>query len=358
LTIHEDEIRRLKEERRNKAPLLASVKKYFEICEEEKELAAAASDQSRLTGRGPRDPGRLLREEKMRKRVTKEKPRVSSFRFNLVLWSQGTSQLEQDLLNSIPAWEQEMRKSFLVHGEPFLPLLMGSIGASDQENKRKPPRAGSVPPRATTPVNSTHGYMPVTKSGNVVIPAVRTISQVTGSGSQSVPNKRQKLGDHAPTARVPLGGYKGVNIASANARAASPTKLPTKTPSTMSLTSSSRSAAIGMVVPKPGTQHHALGHGRMPTSVIYGAGVSGVPSGGYVPGASMRSVSSSTTGYGRSTSSRSQGPAPTKSSRVMRESFKPRPSVECALDARINAAVSVGGKRQWDRFMVREEDEY
>jgi Ase1/PRC1/MAP65 family protein len=37
---------------------------------------AAASDQSRLLGRGPRDPGRLLREEKMRKRVVKEKPRV------------------------------------------------------------------------------------------------------------------------------------------------------------------------------------------------------------------------------------------------------------------------------------------
>lgn len=79
LTIHEDEIKRLKEERRNKAPLLAGVKKYFEICVEEKELSAAAFDQSRLTGRGPRDPGRLLREEKMRKRVTKEKPRVSVF---------------------------------------------------------------------------------------------------------------------------------------------------------------------------------------------------------------------------------------------------------------------------------------
>ena len=81
LAIHEDEIKRLKEERRNKAPLLANIKKYFDICEEEKELAAAASDQSRLTGRGPRDPGRLLREEKMRKRVTKEKPRVSVPKF-------------------------------------------------------------------------------------------------------------------------------------------------------------------------------------------------------------------------------------------------------------------------------------
>jgi Ase1/PRC1/MAP65 family protein len=62
-----------------KGPLLANIKKYFEICDEEKELAIAASDQGRLLGRGVRgDPGRLLREEKMRKRVNKEKPRVSS----------------------------------------------------------------------------------------------------------------------------------------------------------------------------------------------------------------------------------------------------------------------------------------
>lgn len=78
LAIHEEEIKKLKEERRMKAPLLASIKKYFTICDEEKELLAAASDQTRLLGRG-RDPGRLLREEKMRKRVQKEKPRVSVF---------------------------------------------------------------------------------------------------------------------------------------------------------------------------------------------------------------------------------------------------------------------------------------
>lgn len=76
LTIHEDEITRLKEERKLKGPLLINIKKWFDISEDEKELAASALDQSRLLGRGPRDPGRLLREEKMRKRVTKEKPRV------------------------------------------------------------------------------------------------------------------------------------------------------------------------------------------------------------------------------------------------------------------------------------------
>ena len=77
LVLHEDEISRLKEERKTKAPLLLSIRKYLEICEEEKELAATASDQSRLLGRGHRDPGRLLREEKMRKRVSREKPKVS-----------------------------------------------------------------------------------------------------------------------------------------------------------------------------------------------------------------------------------------------------------------------------------------
>lgn len=242
---------------------------------------------------------------------------------------------------------------------------MASLGAADQENRSKPPRAGSVPPRATTPVSSTHGYMPGTKSSLAVTPAVRSISQVAGSGSHSVPNKRQKLGENVSTARVPLGGHRGINIFAANARAPSPTKLPTKTPSALNLTSRisslPRSASIAMVVPKPGTQHHALGHGKVPTSVIYGAGVSGVPSGAYVPGASIRSLSSSATGssgYGRSISSRPQEPAPKKSSRTYRESFKPRPSVECVLDPRMNSAVSAGEKRRWDGFTVKEEDEY
>jgi hypothetical protein len=38
LDIHEEEIARLKEERRSKAPLLVSIRKYYQICEEQKEL--------------------------------------------------------------------------------------------------------------------------------------------------------------------------------------------------------------------------------------------------------------------------------------------------------------------------------
>jgi hypothetical protein len=39
LALHEKEIQRLREERRIKAPILAQIKKYYEICDEEKELA-------------------------------------------------------------------------------------------------------------------------------------------------------------------------------------------------------------------------------------------------------------------------------------------------------------------------------
>ncbi|KAF8632656.1 hypothetical protein AX17_004789 [Amanita inopinata Kibby_2008] len=320
LTIHEDEIRRLKEERRAKAPLLASIKKYFEICGEEKELAAAASDQSRLLGRGARDPGRLLREEKMRKRVSKEKPR-----------------LEQDLLASIPAWEQEIGRPFLVHGESILQILTDSVSTQDQENANRRnkfgSRAGSVPPRATTPLGSSapHGYVPGTKTG-VVTPAVRSAGSM---GSQSVPNKRQRVGEShsggyvnsgtAHVQRAPLGTYRGGNMTvTGMGRPNSPTKIPAKTPGG----SGSHSALprpvvvpIAMPIPKPGTQHHALGHGRLPHSNPTA-----------VPAYAARSSSTSGLNYGRYTSGPDTAVARAstgrKSLRAKRESFKPRPSID------------------------------
>ena len=67
----------MKDEVELKALLLAKITKYYEICADQKELEKSAADQSRLMGRGTRgDPGRLLREEKMRKRVQKDLPKV------------------------------------------------------------------------------------------------------------------------------------------------------------------------------------------------------------------------------------------------------------------------------------------
>ncbi|KAH6909929.1 microtubule associated protein-domain-containing protein [Coprinopsis sp. MPI-PUGE-AT-0042] len=140
LRIHEAEIRKLREERRLKAPLLARIKKLFKICEEEKELTAAASDQTRLPGRG-RDPGRLLCDEKMRKPVQKEKPR-----------------LEQDLVAALPQWEQETGMLFLVYGESMIQALNQTISQQEQENESRPGRpgrSGSVPARANTSTSPT-----------------------------------------------------------------------------------------------------------------------------------------------------------------------------------------------------------
>ncbi|KAL1744927.1 microtubule associated protein-domain-containing protein [Schizophyllum fasciatum] len=327
LTLHEDEIKRLREERRLKAPLLASIKKYFQICDEEKELAAAATDQTRLLGRGARDPGRLLREEKMRRRVAKEKPR-----------------LEQDLLASIPVWEEEAGRPFLVHGESIMQLLLASVSVVDQENKRKGgrpgavPRAGSVPSRATTPTESSHGssgFVPGARTG-VVTPAIRSGSSMTGA--HSVPSKRQRteatpnLG-YSSSKRPPLGTHRGTNALATSQRSHSPTKL-LVTAGKASLSSLPRPVP-SMVVPKPGTQHHALGHGRIPSTVVLAQ-----------PTGFGRSLSASTSSYA------SSAYGAKKASRVRRESFKPRPSSEGAplLDARFTFRAGVPVKEEQEDY--------
>lgn len=225
-------------------------------------------------------------------------------------------------------------------------LLLETVGAAEQENKRKPGRAGSVPARATTPPTN-NVYVPGSRSG-AVTPAVRSSSHLSTS---SVPNKKQRLTEPPSTmgrkGRAPFGSTRGGN--GVNMRASSPSKIPSVTPKTTN-SALPRPAAIGMIVPKPGTQHHALGHGRVPSSVIYGAGVTG--------GSYPRSTSSA--GYGRTTSATygKAQPAPAlarKASRSRRESFKPRPSMDAAD---FPPAVGTGGSRWGAAYTVREEDEY
>jgi hypothetical protein len=227
---------------------------------------------------------------------------------------------------------------------------METVSATDQENKRKPARAGSVPPRATTPVNSLHAYVPSAKTG-VVTPAVRHVS-----ASQSVPNKRQRVGEpntaghqrqgsggningHAPNyGKAPLGTQRGGNVR-ASGRAVSPVKPPGKTPNARQ----QRSAT--MPIPKPGTQHHTLGHGRLPSAMGTTAGPRSV--------SSIVGLTSSV--YGRKYASGGNGYAAAgavkKATRARRESFKPRPSID-------DREMGMGGGR-WTGLAnsVMEEDE-
>lgn len=126
LEAHEREISRLEALKEQRAPTLALVERHKTLVHDRDELAASSQDASRLMMKGQkgerRDPGKLLREEKMRKRISKELPKVAA-----------------ELRKVLEKWEDEYGRPFLVHGERYLDVL------DDDETKRAPG------PRAKTP---------------------------------------------------------------------------------------------------------------------------------------------------------------------------------------------------------------
>ncbi|CAD6892308.1 unnamed protein product [Tilletia controversa] len=144
LAAHEQAIPRILALIEAKAPLMKLVDRYEEVCREEDELLESAKNTARLfpgakkgaTGAGgkvekpKRDPGRLLREEKMRKRVKVLKPK-----------------LEAEMMKAIPAWEQENGGAFMLDGERYMDHLEALVAA------RKP--VTSIPPVSS--VNSQAG---------------------------------------------------------------------------------------------------------------------------------------------------------------------------------------------------------
>ncbi|KIK40491.1 hypothetical protein CY34DRAFT_807174 [Suillus luteus UH-Slu-Lm8-n1] len=336
LSQHEHEIARLKAEVRLKMPLLTSIKKYMEICEEEKELARVASDQTRLLGRGGgRDPGRLLREEKMRKRVGKEKPK-----------------LEQQLLSSLPTWEQTHGRAFLVHGESMLQLLMENASANEQENRKKTPTSQysaqalnkgasqSLKPAAAasngTNVASKGGYVPGKSNAShhgVVTPAVRPGSSMSSNTHGT--NKRQKLID---------GTHHTV------ARPGSPTR--------------GRTPSGNSALPRPTTQnalpipshsknsqgYAALGWGRNPSTMPRSTSHASTT---HLSSSVSSHYLSSTRSYNSASmaSSHSRESAAKKTTgRIRKESFKPRPSIDGGNGG------AMGWKSGFRGMSVAEED--
>lgn len=124
LAAHEQMYARLAEMLEQRAPILSLIGRYRAICDEARALEESAQDGSRLLGRGNRgDPGRLLREEKMRKRVKVQKPK-----------------LEQELLKVLPAWEAEHGMPFLMDGQRYIDYLQDQLGGA-KENARGVRRA-------------------------------------------------------------------------------------------------------------------------------------------------------------------------------------------------------------------------
>jgi len=135
LSAHEAEIERLLTLKDQRAPILAQIEKHRSLIADRDALAASATDASRLLLKPQkgekRDPGKLLREEKMRKRIAKELPKVAA-----------------DLAKTLQRYEDEYGRPFLVHGESYLEELEAL------EVKAPPPRSktpNGLPPRSKTP---------------------------------------------------------------------------------------------------------------------------------------------------------------------------------------------------------------
>lgn len=134
LEAHEREILRLEAVRDQRAPALALIEKHRQLAHDRDELAASSQDASRLMMRGQkgerRDPGKLLREEKMRKRIAKELPKVAT-----------------ELKKLLDNWEDEYGRPFLVHGERYLDVI-------DADESRG---AAAPGPRSKTPAGASAG---------------------------------------------------------------------------------------------------------------------------------------------------------------------------------------------------------
>jgi protein regulator of cytokinesis 1 len=216
----------------------------------------------------------------------------------------------------------------------MLQILLSATGAADKENRRgTKTRAGSVPPRATTP-NSAPGK-------GVVTPAIRPASSM--GRAQSVPSKRPRL---AETNNVPVpppqqmsaaAGFVPRSASGARAGGAGGAGHP---PSKIAMPVPVRAVSASITIPR---QHAALGIGRPPSRepLASGGGTAHL-SGSY----RMRSAGSA---LGTSTSRNPQAVA-LKGKRARRESFRPRPSGDWQ-------AAPQGRYGGLDQDALKEEDE-
>ncbi|EJT99586.1 hypothetical protein DACRYDRAFT_117795 [Dacryopinax primogenitus] len=280
LVRHETEIERLREEEMDKQPILSHVQKYFQLCDEERELEVAAQDPSRLLGKRG-DAGRLLREEKMRKRVSREKPK-----------------LEKELLDIIPDWETNYGRLFMVHGQSLRQVIEESISASEahKENKRHKPTA-VLAKTAPTPRPAS------------ALKRTRTPSANSATGNPSTV-KRQKLAQTPATAP-------------AAARATRPLGVATNVYETPGY-------RAPRTVGKPPAPSTGMGIAARDAS---GTGTTGYGKLGYgAPPSNVRVPNNSTAVFGSharipsATEERIRNAQKLKESKGRRASFRPRPS--------------------------------
>ena len=195
LSAHESEIARLEALTEQRAPTLELVNKHKTLVTDRDDLAAAAQDGSRLLAKNnkgeKRDPTRLLREEKMRKRIAKDLPKV-----------------EAELKKTLLDWEDEYGRPFLVHGVRYLDELEAAA-------------ARNLPPRSKTPAGPPPGA--TTKKVPLKSEAAPTASRA-GSVMRGGPPSRGTTATPAGTTR------RNPMAAATSTGGRTPSKIPARVP--------------------------------------------------------------------------------------------------------------------------------
>ena len=194
LSAHEAEISRLEALKEQRAPTLQMIDKHRSLIKDRDDLTASSQDASRLLAKNAkgekRDPTRLLREEKMRKRIAKDLPKV-----------------EVELKKTLEQWEDDYGRPFLVHGVRYLDELEAAA-------------AKSLPPRSKTP----SGPAPVTQKVPLKSAPAPSSSRA-GSVMRTYPPSRAGSATPAGTMRRnPLAS----SVSTAGSR--TPSKIPARVP--------------------------------------------------------------------------------------------------------------------------------
>ena len=142
LKAHQDEINKLQLKLKEYKPIILLIERRETIKRERAELESAAHDKTRLLSKSS-GAGHLLREEKVRRMVTKEMPKI-----------------DEKLKVTLTQWESMYGQPFLYHGEHYLQVMDNEIYDEQQKKAKEKEqrelarnrRAGLVPTmRETAP---------------------------------------------------------------------------------------------------------------------------------------------------------------------------------------------------------------
>lgn len=197
LEAHEGEITRLETLKEQRAPTLEMIERHRGLLADREALSSSAQDASRLMARGnkgeKRDPGKLLREEKMRKRIAKDLPK-----------------LEAELRKELEHWEDEFGRPFLVHGERYIDSLTTTATKPPPRSKTPsaPPSAGKgsirqQPP--SRPGSSMRGPPPSRSATKTPTGGPVKGNTIGYGGSRSGAKSPSKLPARAPLSNMPHG---------------------------------------------------------------------------------------------------------------------------------------------------------